>query len=149
MNTIVLIALVKMSVSFLHFSFLLFFGISIFSEKFFDRFPKNQKNNKIAKQEEQKTATRKDDAKQKEIQHDDSKQNKTRSRRKTKTKEHLENKEAKTKGKKQEPDTKMKNRKEGSKNNKQERDKEKHKKLPLFGGENSFSSKNKDRETKK
>ena len=55
-NTIMLIALVKMSVFFSAFFIFAIFGIPIFSEKSFDRFPKI-KNNKIAKQEEQKTTT--------------------------------------------------------------------------------------------
>ena len=64
-NTTVLIALVKMSVFFSAFFIFAIFGISIFFREVFRQVPKI-KNNKIAKQEEQKpTTTRKQDAKQK------------------------------------------------------------------------------------
>ena len=68
-NTIVLTALVKMS-AFSAFFIFAVFPISMFSEMFLTGFQKS-KRNEIAKQEEQKTTTRKQDAKQKEIQLDD------------------------------------------------------------------------------
>ena len=74
MNTIVLTALVKVSVFSAFFIFAVV-AISNFSEMFLTGFQKS-KHNKIGKQEEQTTTTtttttRKQDAKQKEIQHDD------------------------------------------------------------------------------
>ena len=69
-----LTALVKVSVFFfLHFSFLGFLQFPNFSEMFLIGSQKS-KNYKIPKQQKQKqTTTRKQDAKQKEIKHDDSK----------------------------------------------------------------------------
>ena len=64
-NTIVLTALVKMSVFFCIFHFCCLCN-SMFSEMFLKSFQKS-KHNKIGKQEEQKTTTRKQDAKQKEL----------------------------------------------------------------------------------
>ena len=119
MNTTVLTALVKMSV-FLHFSFLLFFQFPFFQRCFLTGFQKT-KNNKIAKQEEQTTTTRKQDAKQKEMKCYDSKEHKTTSRT-TKTKEHLETKKANTtKRKSKNQKEKMRSRKEGRKKRTRER----------------------------
>ena len=55
-NTTVLTALVKMSI-FLHFSFLLFWEFPFFQRCFLIGFQKSKKNNKIPKQQKQKTTT--------------------------------------------------------------------------------------------
>ena len=78
-STPVLTALVPTSF-FQHFSFLFFFAISNFLRDVLIGSQKSKKY-KIPKQQKQITTTRKHDAKQEDIKHDDSKQNKTTSRK--------------------------------------------------------------------
>ena len=112
-NTTVLIALVKMSVFFLHFSFLLFLEFPFFQRCFW-WVSKNQKITKYQSKENNNNG--KQDAKQKQMKYCDSKQDKTTGRKKKQKLNNILKQNAnKTKRKKQEPDTEMRNRKEGRK----------------------------------
>ena len=144
-NTTVLTAFVKMSVFFLHFSFLLFFQFPFFQRCFLTGFQKS-KNNKIAKQEEQKNNNNQKTrckAKRNEMLWFKTTQD---NKQKNKNKRTSWNKKANTtKRKSKNQKEKMKNRKEGRK--KRTRERQRKRKGRKGGGPKK--AKEKQRETLK